>query len=120
MVDGFSWSPFGVVDLAKQDSDLKALIGIAYYVPMTFTHATVSSILSNSSEEGGSLTLGNRYEKARDWAPLVLCAAHNLALQTAKWQLRHFPELQETCGALAQQCVDDFGPSWRTDETGEK
>lgn len=111
-VNGFSWSPLDVVSMARADVGLKDLVGIAYYIPMAFTHASVHAVLSHMAIDGQGVTLADRDNKARTWADRVVCAAHNLTIQNLALQLKHFPELGQLQADL-DRCAEDFQAAWK-------
>jgi hypothetical protein len=113
MVNGFSWSPLDVVSMARVDDGLKELIGIAYYVPMAFTHATVQAVLSHMAMDGQGVTLADRDNNARTWADRVVCAAHNLTLRNFALQVKHFPDLGSLQADL-DACAEDFQAAWKS------
>lgn len=115
----FNWHNNDIVSMAKQDPHLKALVGIAYYEPMVYTHPTVQSLLSHLSDDDGGISLRQSDEQAFGWAAKAVLAAHNLTLKNFDIQLEHFPELQAELKSRLEDCVTDFHACWDRGLQGE-
>jgi hypothetical protein len=108
----FSWSNVDFVSMARGDKGFGDIVSFCYYIPMTETHPSVRAMMARMAEgKDGGVTLGNRMEKALEWASNAVCTAHNLTVQNLDIQQQHFKELEQYDAEL-RSCLEDFKASW--------